>query len=1270
MPPKRRTQPRRSPRSRGGKSRPATRAADTIAPSDVEKPAAQPVPIASSDAVVVGIGASAGGLEALKAFLGAVPPDSGLIIVVVMHLNPTHESLLTELLARATKLQVQPARDRQVTERGHVYVIPPNRHLTIEQGLIRLREPVDRRGLRGTIDHFFRSLAEDLRERAVCIVMSGTGTEGTLGARAVKAEGGMVMAQAPETAVQSGMPTSAIATGLVDFILPPEQMPKALLGYVRHSYLGTAASSIDEAKPQDGLRSIVTLLRGRAKHDFRGYKKGTLQRRIARRMGLRQITSFQQYLELLQNEPAEVDLLYKDLLISVSGFFRDPPAWDELSARVLSKLIVEDGWEEPVRIWVPGCATGEEAYSLAILASELSATVQSPRRFQIFATDADERALEVARAGVYPDNIALDVSAQRLQRFFTGEDHHYRVSKLIRESVVFASQNLISDPPFSKLDLVSCRNVLIYLEPDVQRKLLVLFHFALNHGGHLFLGTAEGAGDDADLFVPVSKRWRIYAKVSATRRPSMSIPFPKGDVARAAAIKTGPEPALSALAEQQLLAYFEPAAVVVNRGGEIRHFSGPMHRYLNLPVGAPTLDLASLARDPLKPILRAALHDGIRRRRRASFETAFGGSRRSAGTLRITVSPVSGTREQEGLSLVIFEEVPSQKKGGARAASQQQRDVVRRLEEELKLTRHEREDLIEQLEGSNQELKAANEEMTSMNEELQSTNEELESSKEELQSMNEELSTLNSQLQEKVQELTATNDDLTNLLAATDIATVFIDGELRVTRFTAAATRLLHLIPSDLGRPIAHLATNLVEFEVALEVEKVLRSGTPTELSVRARDGRHYIVRVLPYVREGRMPQGVVVTLTDVSALKNSEQELLQLNQTLEQRIADRTRYLSLLHDVARTVNEASSWDEALHGALRHICTAGSWQIGYVYLPTEAESRDLAPVVEYLEGRHFMAFHDPTAARVTAGEGIAGRAYSQGQAVWAEDQEALIRLLPSRAKTVTQLGLRVGAALPLSVGGRTVAVLELFSNVPHRMGADELTQDLLTDLGAQIGAVIDRERTMSQAAALVWRDQQGLVHALHDSLGQELTGIGMLSNGLSKKIGDRDGEVAEIVRRISVQAQASIEQVRHLSRGLFPVEVDADGLVHALQRLADTTSKLGDVRCILQVAGLVLVRDNRIATELFRIAQEAVTNALKHANPSRIGIALSAEPGVTILKVENDGCGVDTEPSNEEGMGLRIMRYRAQSIGAIFTFESTLDAGTVVTCQLRDPPVR
>jgi len=1076
----------------------------------------------------------------------------------------------------------------------------------------------------------------------------------------------MVMAQTPETAGQSGMPSSAIATGVVDFVLPPEAMPEVLINFVRHRYVRAAAAAADDDKtPVDQLASVVNLLRTRGKHDFRGYKKGTLRRRIERRMGLQQIKTLAKYVEFLKVTPSESELLFKDLLIGVTGFFRDSSAFDELSARVIAKLMSDDAEGAPVRVWVPGCATGEEAYSLAILAAEHQ--MSSLRRIQIFATDVDETALEVARAGVYPESIALDVSAVRLQRFFTAEDHRYRVSKAVRDTVVFASQNLITDPPFSKLDLISCRNVLIYLEPDIQRKLIALFHFSLNPGGYLFLGTAEGVGEGEDLFGTVSNRWRIFMRRGPSKRPVADVPLPTIDVVRRhrQAAKDTLQPTLATLAERHLLTNLGPSAVIVNRAGQILHISGQMDRYLRLPTGTPTLDLATLAREPIKPILRAALHDGIRRRKRASFVTSFTGGRKSGGSLRISVSPLQGTPEEEGLSVVVFEEAAAPQPGGAERGGKQQRDIVRRLEAELKITKREQQSLVDQLESSNEDLKAANEEVTSMNEELQSTNEELESSKEELHSMNEELSTVNSQLQEKVHELTELTDDLSNLLVATDIATVFVDSNFRVSRFTAAATRLLNLIPSDVGRPIEHLANNLVNFELARETEAVLRTRTAIEKPVDARDGRHYIVRVLPYLREGKAGEGVVVTLTDVTALRTSEQELRGLNQHLEERILERTRHLLLLHDVARTVNEASSWDEALHGVLRRLCMEEKWQIGYVYLPAEGGTNEITPAIACLDGEQYRTFHERTPRRIKRGEGLAGRVFAEGKPVRLDGQEALIERQTSRATLIKELRLQSAVVLPLSIGGETIAVLELFSTLRQPSTA-EATR-LLMDVGAQISAVIDRERTMSQAAALVWREQQSLVHTLHDSLGQQLTGIGMFTTSLSKRLVDASSEVREIVSQIAIQAQASMEQVRQLSRGLFPVEVDAAGLTHALQQLAATTSSLGEIECRMEEAGNVLVRDNRIATELYRIAQEAVTNALKHAHATSIVVRLVAKTGMTILSVADDGGGVQAQSSENQGMGLRIMRYRAQSIGASLTVEST-PKGTVMTCLLRDTP--
>jgi two-component system, chemotaxis family, CheB/CheR fusion protein len=855
-------------------------------------------PTAGGRLPIVGLGASAGGLEALRTFFGAMPAKTGLSFVVVVHLDPTHESLLPELLAKSTMLGVHQAQDRQPLEADHVYIIPPNRALTIDQGLIRVREVADRRGLRGSIDHFFRSLADDQRDGAIGIILSGTGTEGTLGLRAIKAEGGLVMAQAPDTASQSGMPASAISTGLVDFVLSPEQMPKALLEYVRHTRRRRAATPASpEAKALGGLHAILAVLRARTKHDFRGYKNGTLQRRVERRMGLHHITSLGKYVDFLRAHPAEADQLFKDLLIGVTSFFRDRPAFEELATKVLAALVKQADAETPIRIWVPGCATGEEAYSIAILAAEQVAAAQSACRVQVFATDIDDDALEIARSGVYPESIALDVTPQRLKRFFARDDHRYTIVKSIRESVVFAVQNVISDPPFSKMDLVSCRNVLIYLEPSVQAHLMAVFHFALNPGGYLFLGNAESIGRHEEWFSPVSKRARIFRRLGTTKRPALEFPRPQPAPADSdhVAAKLVPESTLATLAHHALLAHLAPAAVVVRQQGQIAHVFGAMDRYIHLPTGEATLDILSLAREPLKAALRAAFHDAVRRSRESVLDTLHRGRGRNRTSLRITVRPLDGPRAADRLWLMIFEERPlSVVASGPRAKGTTQ-ELVRRLETELRATKREQQHLIAQLEHSNEELKAAHEEVLSMNEELQSTNEELVTSKEELQSMNEELTTLNSQLQEKVQEVSAVNDDLANLLVSTDIATVFVDKDLRIKRFTTAATHLLNLRPSDIGCPITHVAANVVNVDLSRDARAVLKSEQPIEKEVTAQGGTHYIVRVLPYRSGGDIVQGVVITLSDVTTLKKTEAELIAAREHM----SDDLRRMTRLHEVS-----------------------------------------------------------------------------------------------------------------------------------------------------------------------------------------------------------------------------------------------------------------------------------------------------------------------------------------------------------------------------------
>jgi two-component system CheB/CheR fusion protein len=1218
---------------------------------------------------VVGIGASAGGLEALKAFVGAMPSNTGVAFIVVVHLDPTHESLMPELLAKCTSLTVEQARDRQPIEADHVYIIPPNRTLTLDQGLLQVREVLDRRGLRGAIDHFFRSLADDQRDRSIAIVLSGTGTEGTLGARAIKAEGGLVLAQAPETAAQPGMPTSVIAAGLVDRVLSPDKMADVLLAYVQTTAHKIAPFAAVHAAAASELSAVLAVLRTRTKYDFRGYKKGTLQRRIERRMGLQQIDSLPKYADYLRTHPAETDQLFKDLLIGVTSFFRDPRAFEELASKVLAGLVKNRDPDAPIRVWVPGCSTGEEAYSIAIMLAEQIAAAQSACRVQVFATDVDEHVLEAARSGTYPQSIALDVTPERLKRFFTREDHRYTIDKSIRPLVTFAVQNVISDPPFSKVDLVSCRNVLIYLEPEVQAKLLALFHFALVPGGHLFLGGAEGVGPVDELFAPISKRRRIFRRLGPVKRPPLEFPAPSLAAGTdPVAAKAPSEPTAASLADQQLLAHFSPAAVVVRRTGEIVRFYGAMDRYIRHPGGEATLDVLALARDALKPTLRAALHDAVRHNRQRVHEALDIKRDRGRATLRITVRPVRGSRTTENLWLMIFEELPAPPTAATRPVSGKAPSLVRRLEAELRATKREQQHLIEQLESGNEELKAANEEILSMNEELQSTNEELTTSKEELQSMNEELTTLNAQLQDKVHELTAVNDDLANLLVSTDIATVFVDTDFRVKRFTTAATHLLNLLPSDVGRPISHLATNLVDVDLSRDARTVLTTLVPIEKEVvTAQNDRQYLVRVTPYRTEDQKVQGVVLTLVDVTALKSVERELLAARNDLEQRVADRTKWLTLMHEVTRAINDAPSWDEGLHQVLRRLCQTEHWHLGYVYMPDKEDPDVIVPVISCFAEERFRPFHAASEhRRYTRGQNLPARVYADGIPLWVNGSEDLAAVLPFRRDAARQAGLQAAVALPVRFGRDVIAVLELFSDQPHP--PNEELQILMDDVSAQIATLLERERSAAQTADLIWREQQGLLHTLHDSLGQTLTGLGLLASGLSESLKTTDAATVGSARQIAQQAQLALEQVRQMTKNLFPREIEARNLMDALQQLASTVEQVHQIPVRVEGHVPAVISDGAVATQLYRIVQEALTNVIKHAQARNVTVRIGEQSGLTTVRIMDDGVGIQNTMHKNDGVGLGIMKYRAKSIGGVLVVEPGVDGGTVVTCTIRGIP--
>jgi two-component system CheB/CheR fusion protein len=834
---------------------------------------------------VVGLGASAGGLEALEKFLFHVPPDCGMAFVVVTHQHPGHTSLLPELLGKRTRMRVQVAADGIAVEPNTVYLSLPEGYLAILHGSLHLMEPDEAGLLRLPIDYFFRSLAEDQREKAIGIVLSGTGTDGTLGLKAIKGATGMTMAQEPESAKYSGMPNSAIATGLVDYILPVERLPKQLLTYTRGPYLAsTEPEPGGEAGLPEPMQKIILLLRARAGHDFSVYKTNTIRRRIERRINVHQIKGPEQYQRLLQENPHELDLLFKELLIGVTNFFRDPEAFNVLAKTVVPGLLAARPAEAPVRVWVAGCSSGEEAYSLAMLFQEGMDRLKKHFPVQFFGTDLDHESIDAARVGFYPEGIARDVRPQRLARFFIKEDGGYRIKKEIRELVIFAPQNVLKDPPFTKLDLITCRNLLIYMKPAAQERLLSLFHYALKPGGILLLGSSESITGLNDHFAVMNNKWKIFTRKDVG--PGRVLPSEFTTItARAGANPGGVtevmertrKQLLSTIFEKTLLTRYAPASVIVNDRGDILYIHGRTGDYLEPAVGQPRLNILEMAREGLRIELPSALrraathkgevvHEGVRVKTNGGFSA-----------VRLTVIKLAEPESLRGLLLVTFETEPVVKlpapapKSSRRASVSSLPGRLPELERELQYTRETLQSNVEELQTSNEELKSTNEELQSTNEELQSANEELETSKEEMQSLNEELQTVNAQLQGKLDDLAQANDDMQNLLNSTSIATIFLDQKLHIKRFTTEATKLVKLIPSDVGRPIGDLASNLHYDRLHADAAEVLRTLASREKEVQTTDGEWRQVRIHPYRTTENVIDGLVVTFVDINRLKTAE---------------------------------------------------------------------------------------------------------------------------------------------------------------------------------------------------------------------------------------------------------------------------------------------------------------------------------------------------------------------------------------------------------------
>jgi two-component system CheB/CheR fusion protein len=846
----------------------------------------------AGDFPIVGIGASAGGLAAIEEFFAAMPRDKaiGVAFVLVQHLSPDHKSILIDLVKRYTSMPVFLVEDGMQVQPDCVYIIPPSRDMALLNGKLQLLEPGSPRGLRLPIDFFFRSLAQDRKERAICVVLSGTGTDGSLGLKAVKGEGGMAMAQSLDSAAYDGMPRSAVLTGVVDYVLPPAKMPEQLIAYVGHAFRNRPQEIVPpQPAATDFLQKIFLLLRTQTTHDFSLYKRNTVQRRVERRMAVAQIERIEDYVHYLRDTPLEVDTLFRELLIGVTSFFRDPQAFESLREHVIVPHL-SDPSRESLRVWVPGCSTGEEAYSIAILIREHLDQRKKNMPIHIFATDIDSLSVEKARAGIYPDSIAADISAERLERFFTKDESSYHIHKNIRDMVVFAKQDVLKDPPFSRLDLITCRNLLIYLDTDAQKMILPMFHYALNQNGHLFLGNSETVGEFSDLFAAVDKKWKLYRQEGVVSiRPQRGIyppplapavparwNHPRRDTAQPVAARD--------LAEQALLEGYIPSSVLINSELQVLYIHGRTGKYLEPASGDASLNLLAMARDGVRMELAAAVRTAIVQKIPVRYEGLKVKSNGNTSIVNLIVQPVTKPEAARGLLMVIFEDVTPVPPGEVDVPSDPKTDQDRRLavlERELRSKEEYLQATVEELQTSNEELRSINEEAQSANEELQSANEELETSREELQSLNEELLTVNNELQTKIEQLSQASDDMNNLLSGTNIGTIFVDRQMNIKRFTAAATQISNFIKTDLGRPLGDIVSQLVGYDRLVEdTQAVLNTLIPNVAEVQVRGGQWYQMKIQPYRTLQNVIEGAVLTFVEITR----EKELLESLRESERR--------------------------------------------------------------------------------------------------------------------------------------------------------------------------------------------------------------------------------------------------------------------------------------------------------------------------------------------------------------------------------------------------